>query len=191
MLNLANKKLILGSKSPRRSELLYSAGFEFEIRTQDADENIDPNLPILKVSEDLALKKAGVLLPTLSTEEILLTADSIVIFNDEIYHKPKDSNDALRILGSLSGHEHIVTTGVCLSSRKKQISFTSITYVTFDKIDDEEARYYIDKFKPYDKAGSYGIQDWIGLCKVNSIRGSYSNVMGLPIRDLYQALKTF
>ncbi|MCZ2100851.1 MAG: Maf family protein [Chitinophagales bacterium] len=186
-----DKKIILGSKSPRRSQLLHDAGFEFEIRYQDVDEDFASDIPPIEVAEMLAKRKAETLQKTLHPNEILITADSVVILDDVIYNKPSNKDEAIAMLTVLSNREHCVATGVCLASLQKMQAFTSLTYVAFDPMSMDEITYYIDRFKPFDKAGSYGIQDWIGLCKVNSIRGSYSNVMGLPIRDLYQALIRF
>lgn len=186
-----DKKIILGSKSPRRSQLLRDAGFEFEIRYQDVDEDFASGIPPIEVAEMLAKRKAEPLQKTLHPDEILITADSVVILDDVIYNKPSNKDEAIAMLKVLANREHCVATGVCLVSLQKMQAFTSLTYVAFDPMSMDEITYYIDRFKPFDKAGSYGIQDWIGLCKVNSIRGSYSNVMGLPIRDLYQALTRF
>ncbi len=188
---LKNIKLILGSKSPRRSQLLKEAGFQFKLRHQDTDESFDPQMPPLEVAAYLAGKKAEALKPTLQPYEVLITADSVVILDGIIYNKPANHKMAFDMLKALSGNEHCVATGVYLTSLKKSICFTTLTYVAFDPMDDTEINYYIENYKPYDKAGSYGIQDWIGLCKVHAIRGSYSNVMGLPVRDVYNALKDF
>ncbi len=187
----SNKKLILGSKSPRRSQLLEEAGFEFEIRVQDIDESYDLDMDVFAVAQDLAIRKADALFETLKDDEVLLTADSVVILNNIIYNKPENYEDGIRILNELSGQTHTVATGVSLSSQYARQSFTSITHVTFDDISNEEIAFYLNTYKPYDKAGGYGIQDWIGLCKVIKIDGSYSNVMGLPIRDVYRALQAF
>ncbi|MCO6464385.1 MAG: septum formation protein Maf [Saprospiraceae bacterium] len=187
----SNKKLILGSKSPRRSQLLEEAGFEFEIRVQDIDESYDLDMDVFEVAQDLAIRKADALFETLKDDEVLLTADSVVILNNIIYNKPENYEDGIRILNELSGQTHTVATGVSLSSQYARQSFTSITHVTFDDISNEEIAFYLNTYKPYDKAGGYGIQDWIGLCKVIKIEGSYSNVMGLPIRDVYRALQAF
>ena len=186
-----NIQLVLGSKSPRRSQLLSEAGFKFEIRTKDTDESFSDDMPSLEVAEYLARKKANALYATLPDNEIVITADSVVILDDKIYNKPENHMVAFNMLRQLSGREHCVATGVCLMSKHKCTSFTTLTYVVFDRLSDDEINYYITNYLPFDKAGSYGIQDWIGLCKVNAIRGSYSNVMGLPIRDVYNALLDF
>ena len=190
-MNKGEFKIILGSKSPRRSQLLRDAGFDAEIRVQDVDESFDPKMPVIEVAEDLAKRKANALIHSLTPNELLVTADSVVILNEVIYNKPADFDEGFKMLSDLSGSTHTVATGVCLTSQNKMSSFTSITLVTFDDLTAEEIEYYLNTYKPYDKAGAYGIQDWIGLCKVASIQGSYSNVMGLPIRDVYQAILNF
>ncbi len=188
---LQNKKLILGSKSPRRSQLLSEAGFAFEIRTQDIEESFDSSTPVLDVAEDLAIRKAQALSDTLMDEEILLTADSVVILDNIIYNKPENYQDGVRILSALSDRTHIVATGVCLMTSKIRESFTVVTNITFEKLSFEEIDYYLKTYQPYDKAGAYGIQDWIGWCKIKKIEGSYSNVMGLPVREVYEKIIIF
>lgn len=188
---LQNKKLILGSKSPRRSQLLTEAGLTFEIRIQDVDESFDISAPVLEVAENLAIRKANALKETLNNEEILLTADSVVILDDIIYNKPENYDDGVRILSALSDRTHTVATGVCLMTKDSQKSFTVLTYITFEKLSMNEIEYYLNTHQPYDKAGAYGIQDWIGWCKVKKIEGSYSNVMGLPVREVYEKIKDF
>ncbi len=185
------KKLILGSKSPRRSQLLSDAGFSFTNRYQDVDEDFNEDTPVLEVAEELATRKAKGLATSLVTGEILITADSVVILDGIIYNKPEDFEDGKRIIRLLSGRKHTVVTGVCLTSTEKQVSFSNITQIDFDELSDEEIEYYLNEYKPYDKAGAYGIQDWIGLSKIKSIEGSYTNVMGLPTQALYNALKEF
>lgn len=184
-------KLILGSKSPRRHQLLTDAGFRFECRTQDCDESFRQDIPVLEVALMLAYRKADALKQNLKIDELLITADSVVILDGEIYNKPIDYNDGFTILSKLSGRDHTVATGVVLTSAEKQDGFTCTTKVAFDTFSGEEIDYYLTQFKPYDKAGAYGIQDWIGLCKVKSIEGSYSNVMGLPMHELYESLRRF
>lgn len=188
---LQNRKLILGSKSPRRSQLLTEAGLIFDIRIQDVDESFDISEPVLEVAENLAIRKANALKETLNNEEILLTADSVVILDDIIYNKPENYDDGVRILSALSDRTHIVATGVCLMTKDSQKSFTVLTYITFEKLSMNEIEYYLNTHQPYDKAGAYGIQDWIGWCKVKKIEGSYSNVMGLPVREVYEKIKDF
>jgi septum formation protein len=190
-MNLALPHLILGSRSPRRSQLLTEAGFRFTIRIEETDESFDERIPVLEVAEMLACRKADALFATLTNEEVLLTADSVVIMEDQIFNKPEDYDDGRRILQILSGKKHTVATGVCLCTRERRHSFTVCTEIHFDEIDDDEIHYYLTKYTPYDKAGGYGIQDWIGVCKVGRIEGSYTNVMGLPVREVYAALNQF
>lgn len=189
--NLKKTILILGSKSPRRSQLLSEAGFEIEVRIQDVDEDFEDTIPVIDVAEMLALRKANALKFSLLPHEILITADSVVILDNKIYNKPENYNDGVRMLAELSGRTHTVATGVCLTKANEQKSFTVTTDVTFDKMSPEEIDYYLKIHQPYDKAGAYGIQDWIGLCKVAKIEGSYSNVMGLPMREVYAAIQQF
>ncbi len=186
-----SKKLILGSKSPRRQQLLTEAGFNFEIRVLETDESFDPNMPSIEVAEHLALRKAEALRPSLLVDECLLTADSVVIVNNIIYNKPVDYDEGVFMLSQLSNRTHTVATGVCIMTIEKTVTFTVTTDVRFDPINAEEMDYYIKTHEPFDKAGGYGIQDWIGLCKVAEISGSYSNVMGLPMREVYLELNKF
>jgi septum formation protein len=184
-----SKKCILGSQSPRRQELLTLMGFPFEVRVSDVEENFPDDMNVRLVAEFLAIKKASSLLPTLLENEILLTADSTVICNDAIYNKPVDEDDAVRILQELSGKRHEVITGVWIGDHQNFESFSEITEVTFASLSTEEIKFYIKNYKPFDKAGAYGIQDWFGLTSVTSIRGSYTNVMGLPTHMVYERLK--
>ncbi len=186
-----SKIIILGSKSPRRSQLLSEAGFTFEVRVQDVDESFHDEMPVEKVAESLAIRKAEALKNTIKENEIIITADSVVILDNKIYNKPADYDEGIKMLTALAGRQHTVITGVCLLSSEKEISFSVQTLVMFDDMTSTEMDYYLKNYEPYDKAGGYGIQDWIGLCKVKMIEGSYSNVMGLPVRELYLALKEF
>lgn len=186
-----SKKIVLGSKSPRRSQLLSEAGFTFEVRVQDVDESFHDEMPVEKVAESLAIRKAEALKNTIKENEIIITADSVVILDNKIYNKPADYDEGVKMLTALAGRKHTVITGVCLLSSDKETSFSVQTLVMFDDMTSTEMDYYLQNYEPYDKAGGYGIQDWIGLCKVKMIEGSYSNVMGLPVRELYLALKEF
>lgn len=186
-----HRPLVLASKSPRRSQLLREAGFEFTVRALEVEEDYPADLPTEAVAEFLARKKARAGAPSLSEQEILLAADSIVVLDGTIYGKPPDYEAALRTLRALSGRTHIVYTGVCLLSREKEVSFTGISHVTFAPITDAEIDYYLRTFHPYDKAGAYGVQDWIGLCKVARLEGTYANVMGLPVDLVYAGLQEF
>jgi septum formation protein len=185
-------KIILASASPRRQELLSSLGIEFIV---DAIINVDESYPESLSSEEiahfLARKKSLAYPHDLHENEILITADTIVAQDDEILLKPASREDAFATLKKLAGNSHHVYTGVYLRSRNDSTGFVSATEVRFGKLTDEEIYYYIDKYKPYDKAGAYGIQEWIGYVAVEEINGSYFNVMGLPIHKLYQELNNF
>lgn len=188
-MEILNKKIILASKSPRRKNLLEQAGFTIEIKTKEVEEDYPDDLPAALVAPFLAEKKAIACADFLSTEnDILLTADSVVILNDIIYGKPTDYEDAFRILRNLSGNMHEVITGVCLLSKNKKKVFSGLSKVYFQPLTDEEIHYYISTCQPYDKAGAYAIQEWIGLCKISKIEGTYSNIMGLPMEDVYREL---
>ena len=191
-MEILKKKIILASKSPRRSHLLREAGFDFEIKTLDVDESYPEDLPAGDVAPYLAEKKAMACAGFLENEnEILLTADSVVILDEIIYGKPVDYEDGVRILQNLSGRIHKVVTGVCLLSKTKKKVFADVAKVHFQPLSDEEIRYYLDHFAPFDKAGAYAIQEWIGLCKISKIEGTYSNIMGLPMERVYQELEKF
>jgi len=188
---LSTHQLILASKSPRRKELLERASIPFTIRTLDVEEVYPDNLPKNEVAEYLAVLKAEAALPNLADNEIVLGADSIVILEDTIYGKPKDTQDAHHILRQLSGQTHEVITGVCLLSKNKKVSFSAVSKVWMEELSEEEIAYYVETFQPFDKAGAYAIQEWIGLCKISKIEGTYSNIMGLPTEMVYRALKVF
>ena len=188
---LATTKLILASKSPRRSQLLREAGFQFEIKTKNVEENYPNHLTPQEVPLFLAEKKATACQEFLEKDKIILAADTIVTKGKNIYEKPKDKKDAKRILKKLSGKWHEVITGVCLLSKQKKISFIGISKVKLEKLTPKEIDYYIEKFQPYDKAGAYAIQEWIGWCKISKIKGTYSNIMGLPVDLVYRHLQKF
>ena len=155
-------------------------------------EEIYPDsLPKIEVAEYLAILKAEAARPNLAENEIVLGADSIVILKDTIYGKPKDAEDAHHILRQLSGQPHEVITGVCLLSKNKKVSFSAVSKVWMEELTEEEISYYVDTFKPFDKAGGYAIQEWIGLCKISKIEGTYSNIMGLPTEMVYRELRAF
>jgi len=188
---LKDKKIILGSASPRRKELLKSLGIDFEIRISNTDENYPLHLSPEKVTEFLAVQKSENLSTALKANEILITADTIVVKGDRNLNKPKDNLEAKEMLQFLSGDKHKVITSVCLSSKNKQEVFTSETEVHFKILSIEEIDYYIKEYQPFDKAGAYGIQEWIGLIGIEKIKGSYCNVVGLPVVKLYQNLIQF
>lgn len=191
-MEILNKKIILASKSPRRSILLKEAGFSFEIKTKDVNEDYPSDMDADEVAPFLAEKKAEECKVFLtSDEQILLTADSVVILDNKIYGKPANKEDAFHILRSLSGNIHKVITGVCLLSKNKKRVFSGISLVHFQPLTDQEIHYYIENFKPFDKAGAYAIQEWIGLCKISKIEGTYSNIMGLPMEQVFRELSQF
>jgi len=183
--------IILGSASPRRKELLSDIGLEFSTQTTDKEEDYPPNLKEHEIAEFLAKQKAKFLSDNLSKTDLLITADTIVSFKEELLNKPNNRQEALNTLGKLSGNTHKVITGVCIKNHQKEISFSAITLVTFNKLTKEEINFYINNSNPFDKAGAYGIQDWIGKIGIKSIEGSYSNVVGLPTAEVYQQLKLF
>ena len=189
---LRNRHILLASKSPRRQYLLKEAGIPFElINDIEVDESYPSGLNKFEIPLFLAGKKSDAYFPMLSNKTILITADTIVWFDGAVINKPVDRNDALDILGKLSGNMHEVITGVTLRSIDAKKSFYSHSEVYFDHLSQEEISYYIDEYKPYDKAGGYGIQEWIGYIGIERINGSFFNVMGLPIHKLYRELEGF
>ena len=183
--------IILGSASPRRKELLTDLGLIFSIQTTNKQETFSRLLKQEKIAEFLATQKSEFLSEDLQQNDLLITADTIVSFKNELLNKPKNKEEAFRTLNKLSENTHKVITGVCLKSKNKEIVFSATTLVTFNSLSEEEIHHYINKYNPYDKAGAYGIQDWIGKIGINNINGSYTNVVGFPISELYQHLKLF
>ena len=183
-----NLDLILASSSPRRQYLMKEAGFQFKIEKPEVEESWPSDLPIHQVARYLAEKKAEYFRPTMK-HEVIVAADTVVIIDDQIVNKPGDRDDAIRMLTQLSGRTHMVMTGVCIISREREESFEDTTLVTFQDLTEEEIAHYVDNFRPYDKAGAYGAQDWIGMVAIQKIEGSYFIVMGLPIHLVYQRLK--
>ena len=182
-------KLILASNSPRRKELLAGLGVPFEVRVlQDIDEHYPENLPVNEVARYIAKEKADAYRRIVAADELIITADTVVIVGDEILGKPMDEADAVRMLRLLSGRTHQVTTGVCLLTAEKERCFDVTTDVTFKTLTDEEIHYYVNRYRPFDKAGAYGIQEWIGYIGVTGLNGSYYNVMGFPVQRIYQEL---
>ncbi|MBO5226404.1 MAG: septum formation protein Maf [Parabacteroides sp.] len=193
VLNCLKKyKVVLGSNSPRRRELLAGLDINFEVQTiAGIDESYPETLEAKEIPVYLAKKKAEAYLSTMPEDELLITADTIVWTFDQILGKPKDREEAIEMLRKLSGQVHEVITGVCLTTKEKMVSFAATSSVHFAELEEEEIIYYVDNYRPFDKAGSYGIQEWIGYVAVESINGSFYNVMGLPVRLLYQQLKNF
>ena len=189
---LPHYKIILASNSPRRKELLAGLDVAFEVRVlKGIDESYPTDLPTKQIAQYISQKKAAAYRNTIASDELVITADTIVILGDEVMGKPKDEADACRMLRELSGKTHQVITGVTLTTTEKQHRFSVETDVTFKEFSEEEIAYYVKKYQPMDKAGSYGIQEWIGYVGVTSLQGSYFNVMGLPVQRIYEALKNF
>lgn len=188
---LQGKRIVLGSQSPRRVELITQLGIPFECRPSDAPEDHDASIKAEDVPQLLAHRKAEYLLPALAPDELLITADTIVILGDEIIEKPRDLEDAKHFLQKLSGQWHRVITGYCIISHDKTYQASVESSIRFADLESDEIDYYVTKYQVLDKAGAYGIQDWIGLIGVAEIRGSYHNVMGLPTAHLYSHLKEF
>ena len=193
MLKKLSKKydIVLGSASPRRKELLSDIGLKFSIQTTNREETFSNAINKEEIAEFLAKQKSEFLAERFKQNDLLITADTIVSFNNELLNKPKNKEDAFRTLNKLSGNTHKVITGVCLKSKNKKIIFSATTQVTFKALSEDEINYYINKHNPFDKAGAYGIQDWIGKIGIININGSYTNVVGLPISELHQNLKSF
>ena len=188
---LKDKRIVLGSASPRRRDLLRAIINDFEIKVSDLNEEYPKGLKEKEICEFLAIQKSEVLSIKIKKNEILITADTIVIKGDQILNKPKNKTQAKEMLVSLSDSSHKVITSVCLRDQQKKLVFSSITKVFFKSLSDAEINYYVEEYKPLDKAGSYGIQEWIGMIGITKIEGSYFNVVGLPIAKLYQKLIQF
>jgi septum formation protein len=192
MLDLSQYNIILASNSPRRKELLSGLDMPYEIKTLPG---IDESYPEELQGEDIAIyiakEKADAYLDRLADNDLLVTADTIVLLDDKVYGKPVDEEDAKQMLRDLSGKMHRVTTGVCITTKKKQKFFGVSSEVCFARLEEDEIEYYVTKYKPLDKAGAYGVQEWIGYIAVEYISGSYFNIMGLPIQRLYRELKVF
>ena len=188
--NLKKYNIVLASNSPRRKELMSGLGVDYVVKTlPDVDESYPDTLQGTEIPAYISREKADAYKSLIQPDELLITADTIVWLNGEVLGKPKGREGAIDMLRKLSGTSHQVITGVCLTTSDWQKSFTSVTDVTFATLTEEEIIYYVDKYTPMDKAGAYGVQEWIGFIGVESISGSYFNVMGLPIQRLYQELK--
>ena len=190
--NLKKYNIVLASKSPRRQELMKGVGLEFSVMTKDVDESYPSNMSVYDVAPYLSVKKAKAFNEDeLPENYMVITADTVVVVDDEILGKPKDTEGAYEMLNKISGKKHSVITGVTIRTSDKVKTFSVVSKVSFETLDKEEIEYYVNNFKPYDKAGAYGIQEWIGYIGVNHVEGSYFNVMGLPTQKLYKMLKTF
>ena len=187
--NLKKFNIVLASNSPRRKELMSGLGVDYVVKTlPDVDESYPDTLQGEEIPAYISREKAEAYQSMIEPDELLITADTIVWMNGEVLGKPKDREDAIRMLRKLSGASHQVITGGCLTTKGWQNSFTVTTDVTFAVLSEEEIVYYVDKYSPMDKAGAYGVQEWIGFIGVESISGSYYNVMGLPVQKLYREL---
>jgi len=189
--NLLKYEIILASKSPRRQELLRDLGINFSVQSMDTPEDFPDGLGMTEVPVYLAELKAEAFRPILKNNQLVITADTIVWLDGQVLNKPTDYADGFRMLKNLSGKKHQVLTGVCLLSTEKKVSFYASTDVWFKELSDEEIQFYLENYRPYDKAGAYGIQEWIGYIGIYHIEGSFFNVMGLPVQSLYEHLKAF
>ncbi len=181
------KKIILSSNSPRRKELLAGLDIPFEVKVLSGiDESYPEGLGVKEIPQYIAMEKAAAY--DIAEDEIVITADTVVVLGDAILGKPVDENDAKNMLRALSGNTHRVVTGVCITSADKQRKFSVVSEVTFKVLSDTEIDYYVNRYRPFDKAGAYGIQEWIGYVGVTSLKGSYFNVMGLPVQRIYEEL---
>ena len=182
-------QVYFASNSPRREELLRGIDIDFEVKVlPDIDESYPDNIPSEEIAEFVAIKKAKPYAASLHEDELLLTADTIVLLEDKVLGKPADKEEAKQMLHELSEKTHRVITGVCLTSAKKQTSFSATSDVEFGKLTDQEIEYYVEHYSPMDKAGAYGVQEWIGYVAVKHINGSYYNIMGLPIQRVYREI---
>lgn len=191
MLKDLSYSIILGSQSPRRKELLQGMDIPFSVRVIETDETYPQSLNARDVPEFLAVEKGKAHLSQLNENELVITSDTVVICENEILGKPKDRPQAMAMLQKLSGKSHAVVTGVCLTTTQKTVSFSDTTTVHFKTLSEAQINYYIDTYKPFDKAGGYGIQEWIGYVGISAIEGSYFNVMGLPVARLFDVLEEF
>jgi len=189
MHSIKNYKLILASASPRRQQLMKDAGFTFEVWLKNVEEKYPQELHWENVPEYLSKVKASAFREELKADEVLIPADTVVCIHDRILGKPADRKEAISMLQELSGNRHLVVTGVSVTTRTEQLSFSSRTDVFFKRLSNEEIEFYVDTYKPFDKAGAYGIQEWIGYIGIERIEGSFYNVMGLPIQKLYETLR--
>lgn len=185
-----DKKIILASRSPRRQIILTELGIDFIVKPVDILEEFHNNLPVDEVAQHVAEQKVKQF-PYLKEKELVIAADTTVIINNTILGKPSDVDEAKQMLSSLSGKAHHVTTGVCIKDRHQMHSFSDTTWVQFKTLTDKEIDYYVTNFEPFDKAGGYGIQEWIGMIGITRIEGSYFTVMGLPIHKVYETLLKF
>jgi len=185
---LKNKNIILASGSPRRHELLKELGVNFTIKVKDVEETYNPNLKGAEITNYLCKLKAASFVNEISENDIIITADTIVWHNNKALEKPKKVSDAIKMLQDLSGKKHTVYSSICIKTKNNEIVISDETAVSFKQLSLNEIEYYVENYKPFDKAGAYGIQEWIGLIGISKIEGSYFNVMGLPVHKLYEEL---
>lgn len=190
--NLEKYDVILASKSPRRQELLAGMGIKFRVMTRNVVEDYPSSLPAVDVPAFLSRKKASAFeINELPENYLVIASDTVVIIDNQILGKPKDADDATRMLRLLSGQIHKVVSGVTIKTKDVTETFSAVSDVTFNILNDNEIHFYIEKYRPFDKAGAYGVQEWIGYIGVSAVKGSFYNVMGLPTQMLYQTLKKF
>lgn len=189
--NLSGKKIILASASPRRQQLLKGLELNFEVIVRETDESYPDDLKAEQIALHVARAKADAFLHDLTSQQIVITADTVVWINDHVLNKPGTRDEAIAMISELSGEEHHVYTGVCIQTLEKNLLFYDATKVTFASMSESEIVHYVDEYKPFDKAGAYGAQDWIGLVGIQKLEGSYFNVMGLPVHLVYSHLKSF
>jgi septum formation protein len=190
--NLKKYHVVLASNSPRRRELLAGLGIDYEVMVlPDVEESYPSNLPVAEIPVYIAKEKAAAYRQVMSDRDLIITADTVVVVGSQVLGKPATLDEARRMLHILSGSTHQVMTGVCLTTSLRQKAFVVSTDVTFKTLSDEEIDYYVDHYRPLDKAGAYGVQEWIGYIGVTGLHGSYFNVMGLPVQRIYQELQVF
>jgi septum formation protein len=190
--NLKKYHVVLASNSPRRRELLAGLGIDYEVMVlPDVEESYPSNLPVAEIPVYIAKEKAAAYRQVMSDRDLIITADTVVVVGSQVLGKPATLDEARRMLHILSGRTHQVMTGVCLTTSHRQKAFVVSTDVTFKTLSDEEIDYYVDRYRPLDKAGAYGVQEWIGYIGVTGLHGSYFNVMGLPVQRIYQELQVF
>jgi septum formation protein len=185
------EKIILASQSPRRKQLLEWAEVNFEIIVKETEETFPPTLPIAEIPVFIARQKALAVKAEVGDDRIILAADTVVVLNDQVIGKPRDRKDALQILSALSGTHHQVITGVVIRQNEKEVAFSQSTDVKFHELTTDQLAFYVDKYKPYDKAGAYAIQEWIGVVGIETINGDFYNVMGLPVSRVIRELARF
>ncbi|SNR95999.1 septum formation protein [Belliella buryatensis] len=189
MIDLKENKLVLASKSPRRNELLKGLGVDFTVRSKDTDESFPMDMDPFEVAGYLSKKKADAFVDELADDEIILTADTVVILDGQILNKPADEQEACEMIAALSGKVHHVVTGITIGKSSHLVTKQDVVKVHFKELCKEEINYYVKNFLPFDKAGAYGIQEWIGYIAVDRIEGSFYTVMGLPVHLVYEELK--